>query len=406
MKRILVLTSIYPGPDIPASYTSIVHYFTHEWIKMGFDVKVIHTCNYFPKLYYMLPNKLRLYIEKKKGFALPEKRLCEVVDFELDGVKVHRVPMFKKIPGRPFSAQEMIRAKENIIDFLKNIDFRPDYIIGHWIIPQAVLLNELKSIYNCPVTLVLHDGGEPFRYYANSQELIDNIDLWGYRSESIKNTFEENYGKRRNSFRCYSGIPEIFLESVPQRTWKEVNKFIYVGMLIERKHPDKVISAVDSVYGDKKYHISIIGDGGMKLELQKMCSNKKCDDMVEFLGRTGRQKIIESLDVSDVFIMISEKEVFGLVYIEAMARGCIVIASKGEGMEGIIKNGVNGFLCKAGDVEELKDIIRRICIMSISERKCISEEAKKTAVGLTDKNVAEHYINSVLNLEANLKNNL
>ena len=42
--------------------------------------------------------------------------------------------------------------------------------------------------------------------------------------------------------------------------------------------------------------------------------------------------------------MISQGEAFGLVYLEAMARGCITIASRGEGFDGIIKDGINGFL--------------------------------------------------------------
>ena len=40
---------------------------------------------------------------------------------------------------------------------------------------------------------------------------------------------------------------------------------------------------------------------------------------------------------ADCFVMVSSREAFGLVYVEAMAKGCIVIATKGQGMDGIIK---------------------------------------------------------------------
>ena len=69
-------------------------------------------------------------------------------------------------------------------------------------------------------------------------------------------------------------------------------------------------------------------------------------------GRKPREEVILMLDRADCFIMISRDEVFGLVYLEAMARGCIVVASRGEGMTGIIEDGVNGFLCAAGDENE------------------------------------------------------
>ena len=56
--------------------------------------------------------------------------------------------------------------------------------------------------------------------------------------------------------------------------------------------------------------------------------------------------------------MISSNEVFKLVYLEAMAQGCIVIASKGGGFDGINVDGQNGFLCEPGDSEQLESIYR------------------------------------------------
>ena len=43
MKKILILSSIYPAPDIKiANNTNVVHYFAREWVKMGYDVRVVH----------------------------------------------------------------------------------------------------------------------------------------------------------------------------------------------------------------------------------------------------------------------------------------------------------------------------------------------------------------------------
>ena len=60
---------------------------------------------------------------------------------------------------------------------------------------------------------------------------------------------------------------------------------------------------------------------------------------------------------ADCFVMVSSREAFGLVYLEAMAKGCIVIGTKGQGIEGIVKHGENGFLCKARDVNELTVLV-------------------------------------------------
>ena len=54
MKKLLVLTSIYPGPDIPNSFTPVVHYFAKEWVASGVEVKVIHNVAYYPRVFYWI----------------------------------------------------------------------------------------------------------------------------------------------------------------------------------------------------------------------------------------------------------------------------------------------------------------------------------------------------------------
>ena len=96
--------------------------------------------------------------------------------------------------------------------------------------------------------------------------------------------------------------------------------------------------------------------------------------------------------------MISANETFGLVYLEAMSVGCITIASRNEGFDGIIKDGVNGFLCEAGNVNELQTIIDRIVEMTPEELQRISNNAIQTAQNMTDKIVAKQYIMNLENL--------
>ena len=115
-------------------------------------------------------------------------------------------------------------------------------------------------------------------------------------------------------------------------------------------------------------------------------------------GNIPRKQVIKLLDESDCMLMISYGETFGLVYLEAMARGCITIGSRGEGMVGIIDDGVNGFLCEAGNSDELSEIIGRINLLTPSEKKRISNNAIKTATKFSDYNVAKNYINAVIGL--------
>ena len=117
---------------------------------------------------------------------------------------------------------------------------------------------------------------------------------------------------------------------------------------------------------------------------------------IYLLGRIPRNEVLKLMEESDVFVMISKDETFGLVYLEAMSKGCIVIASKNEGMDGIIEHGVNGYLCQAGNEEELVEVLREIRNLSAPKRKSIAANAIETVKKMTDKIVAEDYLNCVL----------
>ena len=85
-----------------------------------------------------------------------------------------------------------------------------------------------------------------------------------------------------------------------------------------------------------------------------------------------------------------------MVYIEAMLQGCLTIASKGEGFDGIIQNGINGFICEPGNQSDLECIYRRIGELSIDERNRIGQNAMDTAIHYSEREVAVRYLNDIL----------
>jgi glycosyltransferase involved in cell wall biosynthesis len=99
--------------------------------------------------------------------------------------------------------------------------------------------------------------------------------------------------------------------------------------------------------------------------------------------------------------MVSEPEAFGLVYLEAMAKGCITIGTKGQGIDGVIIDGFNGFLCASRNVEELSSIFDKIRKMSSGQLQFISKNALETAKNMTDEKVAIKYLNTITDFEKN-----
>lgn len=402
MANILLITQEYPADDIAKEFTPVVHFFTKEWVKIGHNVKVVNCPSNFPSLYYSICRPFRKQIESRLGINIRMYTISHR-EYVIDNVHVLRYPLRKLKPHGRFSKSEVKKAVDNTRLFCNKDKFRPDVIIGHWVNPALEMMLQLKQIYNVPIGLVMHDSGIDFKsIYRNEFDIMmKSVDVWGYRSDSIKRHFEKDYGVKDKWFYCYSGVPENFISDNNSNVCKDfstISNIAFVGLLIKRKHPNALVEAV--LQSElKNTTIFIVGDGDEANTIsQTIQKYKNLDPSIKFVGRVARDVVQNYLRSSEIFVMISENETFGLVYLEAMAAGCITVASRNEGMDGIIQDGINGFLCEAGNVEELVSILNRVNQMSEIKRKQISDNAILTARRLTDTNVAKQYIDDVLNL--------
>lgn len=143
----------------------------------------------------------------------------------------------------------------------------------------------------------------------------------------------------------------------------------------------------------------IVGGGPEEERLKAYRGGLKHKEVVVFTGRIPREEVLKKMGESQVFTLISDRETYGMVYAEAMLQGCLVIASRGGGFDGIIEDGVNGFICSPGDSEELKAIYQRIRKLSIEERSLIGQRAIKTVEHMSEREVADNYLNDVLSTQ-------
>ena len=164
---------------------------------------------------------------------------------------------------------------------------------------------------------------------------------------------------------------------------------------MKRKHVDAVIKAF-SACNNSNATLRIIGGGQEEQRLKSLVSELDIKDVVSFVGKIPRSHVMDEMRNAHVFTMISQGETFGMVYIEAMLQGCITIASYGEGFDGIIKDGENGFLCEAGNYDDLAEIYKKIEAMSEEERNRIGQNAIDTALKFSEAAVAERYLEDAL----------
>jgi len=401
LKRILVLTSIYPSSDATKGTTPVVHYFCKEWVKQGHEVIVIHNDNKYLLIFYFLSNFVKNYITSKFGVIFPNTKMRKSSDVLRDNVKVFRRPILKLVPFGLFSNYQLKKQLKEIEIILKNEDFIPDVITGHWENPQIELIFELNKKYKkAKTSLVIH-----LIKYLNKPHLRDKLESFdsvGFRNKTLmKNAIKSFSLKNPFFYICYSGLQRNFYESIKLK--KIRNKFdskkiqiSYVGIFQERKFPVAIVKAINNLKEEFEFHVDFVGEGKEQSNVKKLVDDYNLNKNVLFHNRINKEEVQKVLIKSQVFVMISKDEAYGLAYLEAMACGCIVIASKNEGFDGIIKDGENGFLCEAGNYEELTKILRNIQFLSIDDKIKISQDAIKTANELTNKNVSKKYLKDIL----------
>ena len=216
-----------------------------------------------------------------------------------------------------------------------------------------------------------------FYFKTELEKAYKNAKCIACRSYVLRDKFLKLYPQyAKKTFVAPSGIEE---EKIVKREWQEKDKIkvLTCGQFIKRKNIDKVIKASEKF---ENIELTVIGSGSQKLE--------KISDKPIFLGQISREEVLGKMRESDVFILPSKNETFGMVYLEAMASGCITVCSQNDGVDGIIKDGVNGFLCN--DVEET---IARI--IDFEDKDLILENSYKTIKNYTDELVANHYLKNI-----------
>ena len=401
--NILVITQLYPQPDDVGDNkpTRTVEYFAKEWVKSGHNVIVAHCPSKFPFLFYMIPPQVKNKLAGATSNIFPPLSSRKKLVREEFGIKVYRFPMLKVLPGNGYSSEKMKKQAQEICDYLDEEGFKPDLIVGHFANPSTELTAILAGKYKAKSSIVFHhdcteSNIEKYRLRAS----VARIGAIGARSVIEASEVKERLHLDTTPFVCFSGAPNDAVKAAKKicdkQDFSTGIRHIYVGSLIKRKHLDVVIKAFLNTTGEKDT-LTVVGGGPEEEALHKMASDLKAGERVIFTGRIPRNEVLDQMSNAQVFTLISDGETFGMVYIEAMLQGCLTIASKGGGFDGLIQDGVNGFICKPGDQDELERVYKRIAAMSTEERNKIGQAAIDTATHYSEREVAERYLNDILN---------
>jgi len=117
------------------------------------------------------------------------------------------------------------------------------------------------------------------------------------------------------------------------------------------KRIDDVIHIFNNIQKVMPAKLMMVGEGPEKEKAEQLCEKLGIADKVIFFGQSN--EIDKILCFSDLFLLPSETESFGLAALEAMASGVPVISSNTGGVPEVNRQGVTGFLSDVGDIEEM-----------------------------------------------------
>ncbi len=129
---------------------------------------------------------------------------------------------------------------------------------------------------------------------------------------------------------------------------------LFASKLLPRKHPDDLLHAAAMLKAQgHTFHVAIAGSGVLSAELQRLAAELQLGN-VSFVGFMNQSQLPRLYAASDVFVLSAENEPWGLIVNEAMCAGLPVVVGAGMGcVPDLVREGVNGFTCVAGNPKSL-----------------------------------------------------
>ncbi|MBP3428397.1 MAG: glycosyltransferase [Clostridia bacterium] len=237
-----------------------------------------------------------------------------------------------------------------------------------------------------PVALTVH-GTDVFGYFKPGEKpwrrnirVARKVDALMAVSSLLLSRVAPYRGKKKLSLVVPNGVD---LSLVPQKTANTPRAVISVGTLKARKCMDRTLEAFARLadeYPDAT--LTIVGMGEMEQQLRERIAELGLGGRVTLTGWLSHAQVMERMAQSDLFVLPSWGEGYGIVYIEAMAAGCIAVGAKDEGIGDTITDGENGFLVPAGDIDETERVMR--AVFAEPERyAALRERGRRDAMALT-----------------------
>ena len=218
---------------------------------------------------------------------------------------------------------------------------------------QGIAIPFVTTLHGTDITLVGKDPSfEPvITFCINQSDAVTAV------SESLKNDTYKHFATTRE----IHVIPNFIVpalqnfekQSVIRQKYAADNERIlcHVSNFRKVKRVEDVINIFNKVQQKIASKLILVGDGPERYACEKLVRELQICDKVIFIGKV--RDTAHVLELSDVFLLPSETESFGLAALEAMAVGVPVISSNTGGIPEVNIHGETGYLSNVGDVDDM-----------------------------------------------------
>ena len=327
----------------------------------------------------------------KKGHEVHFITYSQPVRLELLGANVHfhevHVPNYPLFHYQPYE----LALSSKIVDMVKVHQI--DVLHVHYAIPHAYAGYMAKKMLHeegieLPIVTTLHGtditlvGSHPF-YKTAVTFSINKSDAVTSVSQSLKEDTQRLFNTKKditvipnfidldnykpttkNCQRDLLAMPDerVITHISNFRSVKRIPDVIHIFHAIQKKIPSKLM---------------MIGEGPEREKAEQLCTELNIENKVVFLGNSN--EVNKILCFSDLFLLPSETESFGLSALEAMASGVPVVSSNSGGLPEVNINGLSGFLSPVGDIKSMSQNAIHI-LKNKTNLEVFKKGAKSTAL--------------------------
>ncbi len=278
-------------------------------------------------------------------------------------VSVPTYPLFDYPPYETALASKMV-------DVIINNDVELLHV--HYAIPHASAAYMAKQILKkegvkIPVITTLHGTditlvGKDKTYSPVVTFSMNESDAVTAVSKNLRDETFRNFKMEKDIEVIYNFVDIKRFERTPVQAFRQIiapkneRILLHASNFRKVKRVGDVVNVFKEVNKEIPSKLLFVGDGPERTYIEGVCRQMDAHADVKFLGR--QEQMEDILAITDLFILPSEYESFGLVALEAMAAGVPVISTNAGGLPEINIDGVTGYLSNVGDVEDMtKNII-------------------------------------------------